>query len=663
MFSRNGSKSFLTMAAFALALVLIAATACDNLRWFGLREPGPEQLRSQALSLWEQGYEEHEKKGDYTRAIEVYQHALSLSPRPMILYHLGHCYMETGDLDRAQEYLSRALEMQPGYQSALVDLQKVFERRARQGAQAPQASPASSRQHAELAFDIESINRDPIVLVDSGETGPAPTTEGAVPTPLSEHPAVAAVEEIRTLLLADAVTSRREAATEPQAETRTIIYADAVDHDARLEADLAPEVLGAAPEVSEEASVNAPILEATMPSANERSVEPRIIAYADDHDARLEADAAATMSAVAMQAEESPELSAEAEPEEDIKPEPTATPTPRPTNTPTSVPTPTTAPDEILIQAPGQGDVAETTEASADRDMAVDPVTDADSASGAGAAATEAEVAAPVAPSVDDIHQTIFRRDQRGGNQGASSSRNAGPTDIERPVLNTFAYHYNKGREFVLVRENARALEEFDKAARLEAPDIDALVVLGTAYADLREFDRAEKVYQNAIALQPRNMAARISYGDLCLRRGGAHLARALEHYQTAADEHPDEPRPHFKIGLLYLQKSDPDWGLAREAFLRAVAIDPTFKYAFSNLGFIAMESPSPEPDRAIEYFQKCLEIDETYAKAHLNLGILFEEHKKQPEQAYQHYSRYIELGGDRSEDVRKWLRDIEASR
>lgn len=83
---------------------------------------------SLALSLLPVGERQYRAQ-DYTGALDTYLRALELDPDNAIIhYRLGYVYSQSGDLDRAQEHLTRSQALDPGFPSAMAALGYVYRR-------------------------------------------------------------------------------------------------------------------------------------------------------------------------------------------------------------------------------------------------------------------------------------------------------------------------------------------------------------------------------------------------------------------------------------------------------------------------------------------------------------------------------------------------------
>lgn len=116
-------------------------------------------------------------------------------------------------------------------------------------------------------------------------------------------------------------------------------------------------------------------------------------------------------------------------------------------------------------------------------------------------------------------------------------------------------------------------------------------------------FDEAERLYREALALDPHLAIAYTNLGNLRFRRGD----------ETGAE-------------ILYLQ---------------ALRVDTAQPEAHYNLGYLMLERG--EYNHAVHYFQRAIAEDPRFSDAHFNLAMAYEAQSERAE-ARRHWKRYLEL-------------------
>jgi tetratricopeptide (TPR) repeat protein len=181
-----------------------------------------------------------------------------------------------------------------------------------------------------------------------------------------------------------------------------------------------------------------------------------------------------------------------------------------------------------------------------------------------------------------------------------------GKESVADPILlQTFPYHYRNALRFRKLQENARALEELEKALQANPTHLPSRLELGDCLADLNR------------------------------------LSESLAQYQLAAEQHPVEASPWLRMGDLHLKGNAMNrLELARAAFQKAMEIEPNSRSILTKLAVLEREAGNIPG--AIQAFQNLLQQDEKNPEAHLALGMILQS--TSPQEALQHLRRYLEL-------------------
>jgi tetratricopeptide (TPR) repeat protein len=232
------------------------------------------------------------------------------------------------------------------------------------------------------------------------------------------------------------------------------------------------------------------------------------------------------------------------------------------------------------------------------------------------------EAAARRMPTLAEVRAVLFapRTEPAAPTASAPAAAQAADRDV---VLGTYDYHF------------ARA----ERLGRQEA------------------YERAAEEYENAIVADPQRIEARLALGDMMLRI--ERYPRALFYYQRALEDFPQSPEPLFKMGNYYLAIQQNE--RASEFFRRALAIDPGMVKAANNLAYMAMKDRDYAAAAAL--LDDIIQMDPLYANAYLNRGIIALEVEQDPAAALENYRKYVDLEGERSEEVRRWIADLQSRR
>jgi tetratricopeptide (TPR) repeat protein len=95
---------------------------------------------------------------------------------------------------------------------------------------------------------------------------------------------------------------------------------------------------------------------------------------------------------------------------------------------------------------------------------------------------------------------------------------------------------------------NARALPLLERYVKLQANDVEARADLGSVYAALGQYDKAEQQFHLALRWNPQSAAAVLGLGGLDLKRNRTEQAVSL--LSKAAKLAPDAAKPYYLLGL-----------------------------------------------------------------------------------------------------------------
>ena len=121
------------------------------------------------------------------------------------------------------------------------------------------------------------------------------------------------------------------------------------------------------------------------------------------------------------------------------------------------------------------------------------------------------------------------------------------------------------------------------------------------------------------------------------------------------ADE-PEMVGPHLNLGIAYRHTGQLDAAL--NALRKAIELKPDNAVAYHQIAIIYREQGRFQA--ALDAYRQALTIEPEYALAHRNLGILYDLYFQQPEQALDHYRRYLEFSRQPDSRVSDWIVDLE---
>jgi tetratricopeptide (TPR) repeat protein len=177
------------------------------------------------------------------------------------------------------------------------------------------------------------------------------------------------------------------------------------------------------------------------------------------------------------------------------------------------------------------------------------------------------------------------------------------------------ALHKALGRVAMTQGRYPDGLVAFEHAMQIDADDLEAKFLVGTAFARQRQFERALEVF-DAVGKVDRD------FPGLALERGflfqeSGRTEEALREYETALAKAPNDPDLMLRVGCGKAESSD---GAAAEKLLRKVLEQrPTSAETQFCLGRALMVKR--DLNDAIKAFERAIQIDPNHAQYHLYVG------------------------------------------
>jgi tetratricopeptide (TPR) repeat protein len=147
------------------------------------------------------------------------------------------------------------------------------------------------------------------------------------------------------------------------------------------------------------------------------------------------------------------------------------------------------------------------------------------------------------------------------------------------------------------------------------APEALRLNTLGVAHMNQGKSADAQKLFEQALAADPKFSGARLNLGVALLAQ--QKLEPAREALEQATKELPNDPYAWYNLGLAYKDAAEPEKAIG--AFQRVEKIAPDEPDAFYFEGFLL--SQLQKYDEAIPAFQKALELAPYHASAQFGLA------------------------------------------
>lgn len=136
-------------------------------------------------------------------------------------------------------------------------------------------------------------------------------------------------------------------------------------------------------------------------------------------------------------------------------------------------------------------------------------------------------------------------------------------------------------------------------------------------YREQGQIEAAAVALEQALAINPRNPAARLDLMEIHVRSGRQDLA--VGEYDAAAADSPNDPEVHLRWARL--QRQALDYPGAAATFTRALALRPDWPEVLAELGFVLEQQGLVDP--AIERYREAVALDPGLSAANAGLGRL----------------------------------------
>ncbi|MCG8550876.1 MAG: tetratricopeptide repeat protein [Desulfobacterales bacterium] len=165
-----------------------------------------------------------------------------------------------------------------------------------------------------------------------------------------------------------------------------------------------------------------------------------------------------------------------------------------------------------------------------------------------------------------------------------------------------------------------------------------AMSALGILYLDQNRPDKAIPLFEKAARLNPPDLSACYQLGRL-KQMENDHQG-AIPIYQQMLAQQPEAGLVWNNLGVAYRETGKPED--AMQSFRNAVRFAAEMAEAWNNLG-VALDEQGGQVTQALEAYQKAIDIQPDYVSPHLNTGILLQKLKRF-KKAEAHYSKVLEI-------------------
>lgn len=200
-----------------------------------------------------------------------------------------------------------------------------------------------------------------------------------------------------------------------------------------------------------------------------------------------------------------------------------------------------------------------------------------------------------------------------------------------------FIFYYNRGSAYHDKGDLEKAIVNYDEAIRLNPKFVGAYLDRGLAYKKKGKLKKAIEDFNEAIMLNPKLTDAYFNRGHAYEDKGD--LEKAIEDYNEAIRLNPKKPNIYNNRGTAYAGKGNLEKAI--EDFNEAIRLNPKFAVAYSNRGLAYKNKGNLE--KAIEDLNEAIRLDPKFVDAYIIRGTAYAD-KGDLEKAIEDFTKSINL-------------------
>jgi tetratricopeptide (TPR) repeat protein len=182
---------------------------------------------------------------------------------------------------------------------------------------------------------------------------------------------------------------------------------------------------------------------------------------------------------------------------------------------------------------------------------------------------------------------------------------------------------YGIGSVYLQQQKTAEARESFERAIKLRAAYPGTLPNawnnLGILAAREGNTDSAIADFEHALEIDPAHSIALLNLGNAYRQKKDWAPAKNTLERALALDS--EDPEANYSLGMVYAQLNDTEQ--AHEYLTKAIALRPVYPEALNNLGILYLRTRRPE--EAIRSFEESMRVAPAYDQSYLNLARVYE--------------------------------------
>ena len=177
----------------------------------------------------------------------------------------------------------------------------------------------------------------------------------------------------------------------------------------------------------------------------------------------------------------------------------------------------------------------------------------------------------------------------------------------------------------------------YNEALNLQPDNYAALVNFGVLLKTLNRLDEAKKNFYQAIKINPKIELGYLNLGSVLFKLN--KLNEAEINYKKTIEIKPDYAEGHFNLGIIFDNTNRLDQAVS--SYSKAIKINPNYSQAYNNLGNLYRKLK--RIDDAEYNYKKLIDLNPSSAEAYYNLGNLYNDIDKFDD-AILNYSNAIKL-------------------
>jgi tetratricopeptide (TPR) repeat protein len=162
-----------------------------------------------------------------------------------------------------------------------------------------------------------------------------------------------------------------------------------------------------------------------------------------------------------------------------------------------------------------------------------------------------------------------------------------------------YVVHVGRGENFLAENNIPAAIKELEKAVRQRPNEADTHILLGAAYMQNKQEDRAEGEFMRAFQIDPNNESAGYWVAETYLKKRDFEAAKKI--YQNALKRDQENAYAHFGLGRIYGEQRD--FESAIREYETAASLDEELESVYYEIG--NCYAKMNRHDEAIAAFQR----------------------------------------------------------